>query len=262
MLPQPFLADVLAQPTATTSSIARIETHMGTHHIAAELGQIAPAVIMPGDPKRATRIAEQLMPDATLVTDVRGMLGYTGTVDGTPLTVMGSGMGMPSATLYATELYRFYDVRRIIRVGTAGGIDPKVQVGDAVVVTGAHTSSNMNQTRLPGYYFAATASFALASAAFAAVRPDDRVHVGTVLTEDYFYPPSPTNLELLAKYGVLAVEMESAGIFAAAAEHGREALTVLTVSDHLLDGSLDMTAEDRETRFQTALRLAVAAAVS
>lgn len=235
---------------------------MATHHIAAEPGQIAPAVIMPGDPKRATRIASELMPDAQLVTDVRGMLGYTGTLDGTPLTVMGSGMGMASATLYVTELYRFYGVQRIIRVGTTGGIDPKVRVGDTIVATGAHTSSNMNQSRLPGYYFSATASFTLAAAALAAVRPDDRVHVGTIITEDYFYPPNPANLELLAKYGVLGVEMESAGIFGAAAEHGQQALTVLTVSDHLLDDSQDMTAEDRETRFGTALRLAVAAALS
>jgi len=235
---------------------------MATHHIGADAGQIASAVIMPGDPRRAERIARSVLTDARLITDVRGMLGFTGTTHGTPLTVMASGMGMPSATLYATELFRDYGVRRIIRVGTTGAISSHVKVGDTIVATNAHTTSSMNELRLPGYHFSAAASFELAVAAHRAIQPGDRVHVGTIVTDDHFYLSAPAALELLGKYGVLGVDMESAGIWAAAAEHGCQALTVLTVSDHLLDHSQDMSADDRETRFQTALDLAITAALS
>ena len=235
---------------------------MPTPHIRAEKNQITPAVIMPGDPKRAERIAHLLMDDAELVTDVRGMLGFTGTVDGQPLTVMGSGMGMPSATLYATELYDHYDVQRIIRVGTCGGLSHDVKVGDVIVGLGSHTDSNMNQQRLPGLNFAALASFNLAAAAVDAADDSMTVHVGAILSKDHFYFEGASSIELLSKYGVLGVEMESAGIYGAAAEFGRQALTVLTVSDHLLDHGSDMSTEDRETKFQGALKLAVAAALS
>lgn len=235
---------------------------MPTPHIAAARGDFAPAVLLPGDPRRAQRIAELLMPDARLVTDVRGMLGFTGTVNGRPLSVMGSGMGQPSATIYATELFREYDVERIIRVGTAGGIAPQVKVGDVLVAIGAHTDSQMNQLRIPGVHFSAVASYRLAHAAVAAAPAAGitDLHVGTVISRDHFYLAVPGQVDLLSSYGVLGVEMEAAALYAAAAEHGREALTVLTVSDHLLDGSSDMTAEERETRFTGALTLAVAAA--
>ncbi|MEE6296164.1 purine-nucleoside phosphorylase [Georgenia wangjunii] len=235
---------------------------MPTPHIAAAKGDFAPAVLMPGDPRRAQRIAETLMPDARLVTDVRGMLGFTGTVGGRPLSVMGSGMGQPSATIYATELFREYDVQRIIRVGTAGGIAPDVRVGDVVIALGAHTDSSMNQLRIPGVNFSAVASYPLAAAAATAAEADGEggVHVGTIISRDHFYLAVPGQVEKLGAYGVLAVEMEAAALYGVAAEHGREALTVLTVSDHLLDGSADMSAQERETRFERALRLAVAAA--
>lgn len=242
---------------------------MATPHIAAEPGDIAPAVLFPGDPRRAKRIAEQLMPDARLVSEVRGMLAFTGTVDGKPLSVMGSGMGMPSATLYATELYKFYDVQRVIRVGTCGGVSTKVKVGDTIVGLGAHTDSNMNVPRIPGLHYSAVASFNLAKAAVEAADDADQVHVGMIVSHDHFYLPNP-DPNFLAKarqYGVLGIEMEAAGIYGAANEFGREALAVLTVSDMITGEGEDhhgsnMTAEERETRFQTALRLAVAAALS
>jgi len=237
---------------------------MPTPHIAAAPGDFAPAVLMPGDPRRAQRIAEQLMPDARLVNDVRGMLGFTGTVDGRPLSVMGSGMGQPSATIYATELFREYGVQRIIRVGTAGGISPKVRVGDVLVGLGAHTDSAMNQQRIPGINYSAVASFELAEAAVRAAREQgiENYHVGTIVSRDHFYLKVPGQTEALGAYGVLGVEMEAAALYGVAAELGRQALTVLTVSDHLLDSSQDMSAEDRETTFQGALSLAVAAALS
>lgn len=236
---------------------------MATPHISAEPGDFAPAVLFPGDPRRAERIARLLMPDARLVSDVRGALAFTGTVDDKPLSVMGSGMGMPSATLYATELYRFYGVERIIRVGTCGGIAREVKVGDVIIALGAHTDSNMNQQRLPGLNYSAVASFGLVRAAADAAGDDPRVHVGMVTSHDHFYLSSHGEgwLGLLAQYGVLGVEMEAAGIYGAAAEFGRQALAVLTCSDHLLDATGDMSADQRETSFQGALRLAIAAAL-
>ncbi|MDO5494269.1 MAG: purine-nucleoside phosphorylase [bacterium] len=233
---------------------------MATPHISAAEGDFAPAVLMPGDPKRAERIAHQLMDDARLVTDVRGMLGFTGTHQGRPLSVMGSGMGQPSAGIYVTELFRFYGVERVIRVGTTGGIAHHVKVGDVIVATGAHTDSGMNAMRIPGIHFSAVASFELAAAAMAAAGEEDRVHVGPIVSKDHFYMVVPGQVDALAAYGVLGVDMEAAAMYAIAAEYGKQALTVLTVSDHLLDGSEDMSSEERETRFSTALKLAVAAA--
>lgn len=233
---------------------------MATPHISAEPGDFAPAVLMPGDPKRAERIAHDLMSDARLVTDVRGMLGFTGTYKGRPLSVMGTGMGQPSATIYVTELMRFYGVQRVIRVGTTGGISRDVKVGDVIVATAAHTDSNMNQQRIPGINFSSAASFRLAAAAIAAAEDDSVVHVGTIVSKDHFYFAVPGQLEKLAEYGVLGVDMEAAAMYAVAAEFGGEALTVLTVSDHLLVPQEDMTSDERETRFSTALHLAAAAA--
>lgn len=233
---------------------------MATPHITAEKGQIAPAVIMPGDPLRAERIANLLMPDAQRVSYVRGNGIYTGTVNGKPLTVMASGMGQPSLTIYANELFMHYGVERIIRVGTAGGLAPYVRVGNVVVASGAHTDSSMNTRRIPGINFAPVASYRLLSAAVEAAGDDPNVHVGPIVSKDHFYGAEPGQVEALAKYGTMAVEMEAAALYAVAMEYGQHALCVLTISDHLLDPSQDMSAEERETKFQGALRLAVAAA--
>ena len=235
---------------------------MATPHINAEMGDFAPAVLMPGDPRRAQRIAELLFDEPHMVNDVRGMLGFTGEVNGKPLSVMGSGMGQPSFSIYATELFRFFGVERIIRVGTCGGIAPQVKVGDVIVALGAHTDSSMNQLRIPGVNFSAVASYNLVRAAVDAASEKDTVHVGTIISRDHFYFAPEGQARTLADYGVLGVEMEAAALYGVAAEHGKEALTVLTCSDHLFDSSSDMTAEERETRFQSSLRLAVAAALS
>jgi purine-nucleoside phosphorylase len=233
---------------------------MATPHIAAEKGDFAPAVLMPGDPRRAERIANLLMPDARKVSDVRGIGAYTGTVDGKPLSVMASGMGMPSIGIYANELFAEYDVRRIIRVGTAGGLAPKVKVGDVVIALGAHTDSAMNTSRIPGIHFSAVASYPLVAAAVAAAGDATTIHVAPVVSRDHFYGNPAEQIQALADYGTLAVEMEAAALYAVAAQHDREALAVLTISDHLLDHSQDMTAQEREENFERALTLAVAAA--
>jgi len=239
---------------------------MTTPHISAQPGDFAPAVLMPGDPRRAELMASTILQGARLVTDVRGILGFTGTYagdgphHGKPLSVMASGMGMPSIGIYSTELFRFYGVERIIRVGTAGGISPDVSVGDVIIATGAHTTSSMNELRIPGTHFSAVADLRMAAAALAAAEPGLPVFAGTIVTGDHFYFHVPGQLEAMVAHGVLGVEMEAAALYAIAAEHGKAGLAIMTVSDHLTKEGANMTAEQRQTHFQVALRLAVAAA--
>ncbi|MGN8244739.1 purine-nucleoside phosphorylase [Cellulomonas soli] len=231
---------------------------MPTPHIAAQPGDFAPDVLMPGDPLRARRIAKVLT-DARLVTEVRGIAGFTGTFQGRPVSVLASGMGVPSISIYATELFRFYGVRRIVRVGTCGGIAPHLSLGDVVVATAAHTDSALTATRLPGVHYSHAPSFALAAAAVSAARAEEgtTVHAGPVLTSDAFYSEGDL-LGRLAAHGTLAVEMEAAGLYATAdAEHG-EALAVMTVSD-LVGQDVEMSADERESTFERALRIALAA---
>lgn len=241
---------------------------MATPHISATPGQIAPAVLMPGDPRRAERIAEYLMPGAEVVSDVRGNRVHTGEVDGKPLSVMASGMGMPSLGIYASELFDVYDVQRIIRVGTAGGLSAEVSVGDVVIALGAHTDSAMNDRLIPGIRFSAVASYELVAAAVTAGRSlppleDGRggaVHIAPVVSRDHFYGNPADEIEALAAHGTLAVEMEAAVLYGIAASRRRQALAVCTVSDHLLDGGADLSPEQREKDFERALTLALAAA--
>jgi purine-nucleoside phosphorylase len=221
---------------------------------------------MPGDPKRAERMAAAILTDAHLVSEVRGIGGFTGSYagpgehQGKPLSIMASGMGMPSMAIYATELFGQYGVERIVRVGTAGGISPKIQVGDVIIATGAHTTSSMNELRIPGTHFTATADFALASAAWAAAAGDPKVKAGPVISSDHFYFSIPGQFDAMVTHGVLAVEMEAASLYGVAAEFGCAALALLTVSDHLTDHTHDMDSAARETRFAEALGLAIAAA--
>lgn len=234
---------------------------MGTPHINGENGDFAPDVLMPGDPRRAKRIAEDVLTDARLITDVRGILGYTGSYQGRPVSVLASGMGMPSVTIYATELFRFFDVKRIIRIGTAGGLSPKVSVGDVVIASAAHTDSDMTASRIPGVHYSHAPSFALAAAARTAaaeLAADATVHVGAVLSADHFYLNRPEVMDGLRAAGTLAVEMEAAGLYATADCEGGEALGIMTVSDIIATGE-GLTAEERETKFLTAVSLGLAA---
>jgi len=239
---------------------------MPTPHIAAQPGEIAPLVVMPGDPKRAARIAADFLDDARLVSDVRGIGAWTGTYKGTPVTAMASGMGIPSLSIYATELFRFYGVKRICRVGTCGGISGAVQVRDVAIGASAHTNSGVASLLVPGVTLSLAASPDMLVAAVAAARelPTDgpAVHVGALYSSDFFYLDRPDITAGLAKLGCLGVEMEAAGLYACAAVEGAEALAVCTVSDHLTrhDAS-DMTSEERETGFQSALQIGLAALV-
>lgn len=235
---------------------------MATPHINAEKGDFAPAVLMPGDPKRAERMAQMLMPDAKVVSDVRGIKAFTGTVDGKPLSIMASGMGQPSLGIYATELFTQFDVQRIIRVGTCGGLSEKVKVGDVVIANGAHYEGVMNTYLIPQTHFSAVASYNLVKAAADAAGDDPDVVVAPVISRDRFYNvPAEVN-DAAAKVGTAGAEMESGALYGIASLYGKEALTVLTVSDHMTVPGQDMTAEERETNFVKALKLAVAAALS
>ncbi|KXO98212.1 purine-nucleoside phosphorylase [Tsukamurella pseudospumae] len=235
---------------------------MPTAHNSAAPGDYASAVLMPGDPRRARRIAETLFDDARLVNEVRGMEAYTGTVGGRPISVMGSGMGLPTMTIYATELYREYGVRRIIRVGTSGGYQDDMSLGDVIIATAAHTDSAINDPRIPGVRFAPAASYPLLrAAADAADRAGTTVRVGPVYSSDHFYLARPGLHEGLRDHGVLGVDMETAALYAVAAAEGREALTVLTVTDHMFRDEA-LPPEDRENGFAAAAAIAIEAAFS
>lgn len=234
---------------------------MATPHIGAAEGEIAPLVLMPGDPHRARRIAETFLQDARLVTDVRGILGYTGLFNGEPMSVLASGMGIPSVSIYATELFRYYGVRRIVRVGTAGAIPATVSVRDVIIASAAHTDSSLSRLLVDGVTLSLTPSYGLLrAAADAAAQQAGGIHVGPVLTSDHFYLDRPGVFDALERRGTLAIEMEAAGLYAVAAAEGGEALAVLTVSDHVRTGE-SLTAQERETCFERMLDIAAKALV-
>lgn len=235
---------------------------MTTPHIAATPDQIADTVLLPGDPLRAAWIAEHFLDDAEQVTGIRNILGFTGTHNSVPITVMGTGMGVPSISIYATELARFLGAKRLIRIGSCGSLQERVEVGDVIVVTGASTDSNVNRHRSGGFEFAAVADFDVTrSLVDAADGVAARVHRGVVLTSDLYYEPDSAVFDRAGQLGHLAVEMECAGLFGVAAEEGVAAAALLTVSDHLLS-DVHMTAEERQTGFQTMVMTALAAVTS
>lgn len=235
---------------------------MPTPHINAEPGDFAPTVLMPGDPLRAKYIAESYLDDPRLVTDVRNVLGFTGAYRGLPVSVMAHGMGIPSASIYFTELMEHFDVRRIIRVGSCGTSHPDVSLRDLVIALGASTDSGVNRTRFMGHDLAALASFHLVRHAVRIAEDRGlRFHVGNIFSADLFYTPQPELFDLMAKYDVLGVEMESAGLYPLAAEHRVEALAVCTVSDNIRTHEA-MSSEDRQTSFDEMIGLALETVVA
>lgn len=233
-------------------------------HIAAQPGQIAKTVLFPGDPLRAKFIAETFLEDVVEYNTVRNMFGYTGTYKGVPVSVQGSGMGIPSAMIYAEELYQSYDVQTIIRIGTAGGMKEDVKVRDIVFGQGATTDSSVLTNIFQGQVsYSAIASFNVLDTAYHIAKdslPADRIHVGNILSSDRFYNEEMDKAKL-ARYGVLAVEMEAAGLYAVAAKHNRQALAMCTISDHLLTGE-ETTAEERQTTFTQMMEVALETAVA
>ena len=220
-------------------------------------GDFAETVLMPGDPLRAEYIAKTYLEDAKRVTDVRNMWGFTGTYKGAPVSVMAHGMGIPSASIYATELIAEYGVKRVIRVGSCGTSHPDVKLRDIVIGMGASTDSNINRIRFGGYDFAAIATFDLVRRAVAAAENEGvRYHVGNLFSADLFYTPDPDMFETMAKYGVYGIEMEAAGIYPIAVEHGAEALAICTVSDDIPSGAA-LTSDERATTFDEMIKVAL-----
>ncbi|MGO2311561.1 purine-nucleoside phosphorylase [Brachybacterium tyrofermentans] len=217
-------------------------------HIGASPDQIAPYVLMPGDPYRARWIAETFLEDPVQYNDVRGMLGYTGTYAGVRISAQGSGMGQPSMAIYAQELFDDYDVQAIVRVGTCGGLSEKVSVRDVILGTAASTDSAMNVPRFRQVSFAPAADFELLRlAADVAEEKMLPVVAGGLYSADQFYNPDPTITATLAEYGVLGVEMEAAALYTLAAQFSRRALAICTVSDHLVTGEETSSQERQET---------------
>ena len=233
---------------------------MSTPHLQPNADAYAKTVLMPGDPLRAKFIAENYLTGVVQVNEVRNMLGFTGSYNGTPVSVQASGMGIPSMQIYATELIKDFGVERIVRVGSCGAIRDEINLGDVVVAMAAGTDSIVNRQRLGGRDFPATADYGLLRAVTdAAEQRGLPTRVGSVFTSDFFYEPEGSDtFAVLERYGFLAVEMEAAGLYGVAAEYGIAALTVATVSDHIKRGEA-MSSEDRATSFDDMISLVLAA---
>ncbi|MBN1140158.1 MAG: purine-nucleoside phosphorylase [Anaerolineae bacterium] len=231
-------------------------------HIGAKQGEIAPTVLLPGDPLRARFFAETMLGDAVCFNQVRGMLGYTGYYAGQRVSVMGTGMGIPSSSIYIHELISDYQVKTLIRVGTCGALQPDLGIGDIVLAMAASTDSNINRLVFQGMDFAPTASFELLLAAYQAAEARAiPVRVGSILSSDRFYIDDPDWWKQWAAYGTMACEMETAGLYTLAAKFGVRALAVLTVSDSLVTKAA-ATAEQRERNFTRMAEIALQVAVS
>ena len=232
-------------------------------HIGGKPGDIAERVLLPGDPMRAQWIAETFLEDAVCYTRVRGMLGFTGTYQGVRVSVQGSGMGMPSASIYTHELINEYGVKSVIRIGSCGALAMDLNLGDVIAAIGSATDSNMNRTRFDGLVdYAPVADFSLLRKAVEVAEAQGTpIRVGPILAADGFYTDRPDLYDSLADYGVLAVEMESAAIYTIAARYGAKALTILTVSDHIKRGEA-MDSDQREKGFSNMVRIGLETAIS
>ncbi|MDC6351941.1 purine-nucleoside phosphorylase [Zeaxanthinibacter sp. PT1] len=226
-------------------------------HIAAEKGAVAPTVLMPGDPLRAEWIAKTFLENAVCYNRVRGMLGYTGTYKGKAISVQGSGMGIPSAMIYYHELINEFEVKTIIRIGTAGSYQRDVKLRDLVLAMAASTTSGINNSRFINADYSPTANFELLmNAALYAREMKIPIKAGNVLTSDEFYPDDPEDYKLWADFGILCVEMEAAGLYTLAAKFGVRALAILTISDSLVSG-LAASQEERERSYTKMVEMAL-----
>ncbi len=231
-----------------------------TIHIGAKPGDIAETILMPGDPYRAKWAAETFLKDARLVNEVRGMLGFTGTWHGNPVTIQGSGMGMPSLSIYANELIRDYNAQTLIRIGSCGGMQPHVGIRDVIIAMTATTITSPSSGIFREVNFAPCADWSLLRAAVAAAEAKEvTTHVGGIYSSDVFYAERPDLDEQMVRHGILGVEMEAAELYTLAARHGRRALAVLTVSDHLQTGEA-LPAAERERSFGDMVEIALKAA--
>ncbi|WP_078597265.1 purine-nucleoside phosphorylase [Evansella clarkii] len=231
-------------------------------HIGAKEGEIAESILLPGDPLRAKYIAENFLEDAVCYNEVRGMLGYTGTYKGKRVSVQGTGMGVPSISIYVHELINSYGVKNLIRVGTCGAYQKDVKVRDVIIAMSASTDSGVNNKFFNGVTYAPTASFKLLKKAYdGAVKNNMNVNVGSVFTSDVFYHDDKEMVQRLADHQVLAVEMETSALYTIASRFGVDALSVLTVSDHLITGE-ETSSQERQETFNEMVEVALAAAVS
>lgn len=230
---------------------------MSTPHIEANTGDFAQTVLMPGDPLRAQYIAENFLDDAVKVTGVRNMYGFTGTYKGKPVSIMGSGMGIPSMSIYARELIVSYGVKNLIRIGTCGGIGSDIKIRDVIFAQGASTDSNVNRARVRGYDFSAIADFdLLLNGVNAAKELGIKAKVGNVFTTDTFYQADNTFYQELDKLDMLAVDMETAGLYGVAAEYGAKAMALFTVSDHVITGEATPS-DERQSTFNEMVKIAL-----
>jgi len=226
-------------------------------HIGADAGQVAPRVLLPGDPLRAKWIADTFLDDAVCYSRVRNMLGFTGSYRGEPVSVQGTGMGLPSFSIYCHELIRDYDAQHLVRVGSCGALVESLSIRDIVIAISASTDSSMNKLRFHGLDYAASADYALLrSAADAADAAGTAATVGRIFSSDSFYTDRPELMDLMVAYGVIAVEMEANALYTLAARYGRRALTLATVSDNLVSGA-ELSASEREQSFGDMVRLAL-----
>ena len=226
-------------------------------HIMADEGAIAETVLLPGDPLRAKFIAENYLENAVCYNTVRGMYGYTGTYKGKRISVQGTGMGLPSHSIYVNELIRFYGAKRLIRIGSAGSMNENVNVRDIVLAQSASTNSAINKRRFQGMDYAPTANFDLLYNAYNVAKSKGvNVKVGNILSSDSFYDDTGVSIKLWADYGCLAVEMETTELYTLAAKYGVEALSILTISDHIFKGE-ETTPEERQESFTDMMEIAL-----
>ncbi len=231
-------------------------------HIGAEPGDIADTVLMPGDPLRAKFIADNFLENAVCYSEVRGMYGFTGTYKGKKVSVQGSGMGVPSISIYVNELIKDYGAKRIMRIGSCGALHESVKIRDIILGMSASTDSCINNVTFKGMTFAPTASYELFSKAVeAAKKLDLPFHAGNILSTDIFYNDDPEEWKIWSRHGVLAVEMEAAALYTIAAKKGIQALTILTVSDSLVTGEAT-SSEERQNTFTQMMQLALETAIS